>query len=280
VVDPLLEQALACVDDFYGRIFRNWPGAVTRVVGDCTLSYSGDTRLTGANHLWPQHPDALNDDVLADGAQFFAIYRAAWSVVLTDTYMPDWVERLEASVYYGRWSTPLMVLTDPPLYARRNPSSRVVRATTRQHIADAGRVMFRAFAWAAAQQPHGRPNTSRQRHPALSRFRGKSRRPARRSRYTRAWRESERRHTLPFGASATRHPDIAILDDLRGRGICASMQCVERGLRSYERLGYRSIGPRSTTASPSVRSLRAADAPPARLPIAPPAATIKAFARR
>ena len=33
MVDPLLEQALACVDDFDGRIFRNWPGAVTRVVG-------------------------------------------------------------------------------------------------------------------------------------------------------------------------------------------------------------------------------------------------------
>ena len=44
-VDPHLEAALACVDKFYARMFRDWPTALTRSTGDCTFSFSGDTRL-------------------------------------------------------------------------------------------------------------------------------------------------------------------------------------------------------------------------------------------
>lgn len=247
MVDPLLEQALACVDDFYARIFRNWPGAVTRVVGDCTLSYSGDTRLTGANHIWPQHPDALNDDVLADGAQFFAIYRAAWSVVLTDTYMPGWVERLEASGYYGRWSTPLMVLTERPLHARCNPSSRVVRATTRQHIADAGRVMSEAFASGSGVNNRiGRPEHLGS-DDILHYLAYAGDEPAACATVALCgdmagiWNVGTR-----TAFRRQRHATtlmIAILDELRARGIGASMLMASNaGLPLYERLGYRSLG--------------------------------------
>ena len=51
--DPLLGAAVACVDLFYARLFRDWPEAVNREGSGYLLAFSGDRRLTGANHLWP-----------------------------------------------------------------------------------------------------------------------------------------------------------------------------------------------------------------------------------
>lgn len=247
MVDPLLEQALGCVDDFYQRIFRNWPGAVTHVVGGCTLSYSGDTRLTGANHIWPRRPDALSEAVLADGARFFARFQAAWSVVLTDTYMPDWVERLEHDGYFGRWSTPLMVLTGAPRTTRGNSAGRVVRATTLQHIADAGRVMSEAFASGSGVNSRiGRREHLGARdilhylvyvddEPAACAT------VALHGEMAGIWNVGTR-----TGFRRQRHATtlmMAILAELREQGISASMlMASSAGKPLYEQLGYRQIG--------------------------------------
>ena len=247
MTDPLLEQALRCVDAFYQRIFRNWPGAVTQTIGDCIVSFSGDARLTGANHVWPQHPDALSEPVLHGAAQFFTRYHAAWSVVLTDPYMPGWVERLEASGYYGRWSTPLMVLTGPPRDLARNPDVRIVPATQQGHIADVGRVMSEAFASGAGVNNR----IGRAEHLGASDIL-----------HYLAYQDGEPSACATVALCGEmagiwnvgtryrfrrqRHATtlmLAVLDELRARGIEASMLMASSvGEPLYEQLGYRQIG--------------------------------------
>lgn len=247
MADPLLEQALACVDSFYQRIFREWPGAVTQVVGGCTISYSGDTRLTGANHIWPQHPDALSEAVLDDATRFFARYQAAWSVVLTDTYMPGWGKWLESGGYYGRWSTPLMVLEGVPRPIAHNPETRIVRATRREHIADAGRVMSEAFASGSGVNDR----ISRAEHlgagDILHYLAYVGDEPAACATVALCgdmagiWNVGTR-----YRFRRQRHATtlmLAVLSDLRARGIDASMLMASSvGQPLYEKLGYRTIG--------------------------------------
>lgn len=247
MADPLLEQALACVDSFYQRIFRDWPGAVTQTVGDCTVSYSGDTRLTGANHIWPQHPNALSEAVLDDATRFFARFHAAWSIVLIDTYMPGWGEWLESGGYYGRWSTPLMVLTGPPRAVRANPATRIVTASAPQHIADTGRVMAEAFASGAGVNNR----ISRAEHlgasdilhylayvdgePAACATIALCGEMAGIWNVGTRYRFRRQRHATTLM--------LAVLDDLRARDIQASMlMASSAGQPLYEQLGYRQIG--------------------------------------
>ncbi len=144
--DPLLEAALDCVDDFYARMFRTWPNAVNRMIGECTVSYSGDTRLTGANHVWPAQSESLNDEVLRIARRFFEEFHAAWSVVFTDSQMPIMADYLAGRGFTVRWSSPLMVLDRPPEPLEINPAVRVIRASRPQHIDDINLVMTEAFA--------------------------------------------------------------------------------------------------------------------------------------
>jgi ribosomal protein S18 acetylase RimI-like enzyme len=146
VVDSHLAMALACVEDFYARMFRDWPSAVTKSTGQCVLSYSGDTRLTGANHLWPQTCDALDDDALQAAIDFFSPYDAAWSVIYTDTYMPYAADFLRSRGYTMRWNSPLMMLDHQPYPLSINPTAKVIRASTPRHIEDIAHVMSEAFA--------------------------------------------------------------------------------------------------------------------------------------
>lgn len=245
--DPLLEPALACVDSFYQRIFREWPGAVTQVVGGCTISYSGDTRLTGANHIWPQHPDALSEGVLDDATRFFARYRAAWSVVVTDTYMPGWGEWLESGGYYGRWSTPLMVLAGPPRSVAYNRETCIVRARETAHIADAERIMAEAFASGSGVNNR----ISRPEHlgasDILHYLAYVDGQPAACATVALCgemagiWNVGTR-HRFRRQRHATSLM-LAVLDDLRAQGIDASMlMASSAGEPLYAQLGYRTIG--------------------------------------
>jgi predicted N-acetyltransferase YhbS len=143
--DSLLGAALDCVDHFYARMFRDWPEAVNRASETCTLSYSGDRHLTGANHLWPHTPDAVTPRALRDAEEFFDSYDAAWSVVYTDTFMPDVAALLDRHGYYRRWHSPLMVLDGPPKSLPTRFGTEVIRASTQQHLDDVRRVMNEAF---------------------------------------------------------------------------------------------------------------------------------------
>lgn len=145
MVDTYLAAALDCVDYFYARMFRDWPEAVSRRANDFTLSYSGAPRLTGANHLWPHTPGALTAPALAEALDFFAPYDAAWSVIYTDTFMPNAASFLQQHGYFRRWSSPLMVLDGPPRPLPRHPGAHVQRASTPQHIDDVRRIMAEAF---------------------------------------------------------------------------------------------------------------------------------------
>ncbi len=143
----LLETALNCVDDFYARLFRDWPEAVVRRVGDCTLSYSGNPRLNGANHLFPHTPDALTGAVLAEAEAFFAGYDAVWTVIFADRYMPHGEALFSERRYSPRWHSPLMVLDDLSLAPGEPPPFQpcVVRASTPEHLDDIIRVLRDAF---------------------------------------------------------------------------------------------------------------------------------------
>ena len=99
VVDVHLDAALDSIDYFYARMFRDWPQAVTRTHETFTLAYSGTTRLTGANHLWPRTPEAITPAALEAARSFFAPYCAAWSVVYADVWSP-YAGRLLADLGY------------------------------------------------------------------------------------------------------------------------------------------------------------------------------------
>lgn len=144
--DPLLGPAVACVETFYARLFRDWPEAVNQQADDYMLSFSGDRRLTGANHLWPYHADALTEETLAAAQAFFENLGAAWSVVIVDTFMPAAPGLLTGYGYHARWSSPLMVLDEPPRRLETNPGAPVIHATTPEQLEDVKRVMSEAFA--------------------------------------------------------------------------------------------------------------------------------------
>lgn len=140
-----------------------------------------------------------------------------------------------------------MVLTERPLHARCNPSSRVVRATTRQHIADAGRVMSEAFASGSGVNNRiGRPEHLGS-DDILHYLAYAGDEPAACATVALCgdmagiWNVGTR-----TAFRRQRHATtlmIAILDELRARGIGASMLMASNaGLPLYERLGYRSLG--------------------------------------
>lgn len=143
--DSYLEPALDSIDYFYARMFRNWPGAVTQSAGGVTISYSGDTRLTGANHLWLHAPNVLTARVLDAAARFFRPFHASWSVVYTDSYMPYAADLLDDLHFHVRWHSALMVLDHPPARLRAHPVARAIRVRTAAHVMDLRRVMTDSF---------------------------------------------------------------------------------------------------------------------------------------
>lgn len=149
LIDPMLETALVAIDDFYARLFRDWPEAITRRVGDCTVNYSGNPRLNGANHLFPHRPDALTEDVLDQAEAFFSEHNAYWTAIYTDRYMPEADALLAERDYSARWHSTLMVLDGSPSASVLRQMPRLyapaVRATTRDHLDDIVAVLRDAF---------------------------------------------------------------------------------------------------------------------------------------
>lgn len=143
----LLAAALACVDDFYARLFRDWPEAVVRQVGACTLSYSGNPQLNGANHVFPHAPDALTGAVLDEAETFFSRYGAVWTAIYADRYMPGGEALFAARRYSPRWKSALLALDDLVHLPRdeRPFHGRVLRASTPDHLDDIIRVLRDAF---------------------------------------------------------------------------------------------------------------------------------------
>ncbi|MBN1202953.1 MAG: GNAT family N-acetyltransferase [Anaerolineae bacterium] len=245
--DPYLAAALACANLFYDRMFRDWPEAVTRLSGACTLSFSGDTRLTGANHLWPHTPDAITKKTLDEARRFFELFQAAWSVIYTDTFLPGTDALLRQHGYYVRWSSPLMVLDRPPRPVPGNPHVNVIRAGTAQHIKAVALVLAEAFAISESINRR----VARVEHladPGILHYliydagdpaacatvvldgemagiwNVGTRYQFRRQRY----------------ATTIMH---ALLSDLRARGVTVTMlMASDAGRPLYERLGYRQIG--------------------------------------
>jgi GNAT superfamily N-acetyltransferase len=244
---PVLAAALACVDYFYARMFRDWPNAVTRTVDGCTFSYSGDTQLTGANHLWPNAPDALTPGVLFEAAQFFVPFHAAWSVVYTDTYMPRAADLMAEYDYSPRWHSPLMVLEGRPHRLPVNPVVRVVPVTTEQHLMAMGRVMSEAFATGYSVNQR----VARLEHlddPAITHYLvcdgvepATCATVAVYGEMAGVWNVGTRRRFRRQGYATAIM--CALLDDLWSQGITASMLMASTsGQPIYERLGYRQIG--------------------------------------
>ena len=242
-----LEAALLCIDAFYAMMFRDWPGAVTRSAGDCTLSYSGDGHLTGANHVWPHTPDALTPAVLAEAARFFAAFRAAWSVICTDAFMPAAVDFLRQKRYTLRWQSPLMALDRPPRRLPVHSNGRAIRAATPDHLRDMGLIMSEAFATSDAVNRR----ITRPEHLAGSDvihyilYAGEE--PASCATVTicgemaSIWNVGTRYSFRRQRCAATiMH---TILDDLAARGVTTSILLASSsGQPLYERLGYRQIG--------------------------------------
>jgi GNAT superfamily N-acetyltransferase len=245
--DPVLAAALACVDYFYARMFRDWPEAVTRTLGDCTVSFSGDTQLTGANHLWPHTPNALSPVALYEAGKFFAPFRAAWSAVYTDSYMPRAADLLAEYHYSVRWHSPLMALTTRPQRVTAHPAARVIRVTTEAELITMGQVMSEAFATTGTvNQRVARPDHLND--PAILHYllysgddpvscasvvvyEGMAG----------VWNVGTRRRFRRQGYATTLM--IALLDDLWEQGIAASMLMASpSGQPIYERLGYQHIG--------------------------------------
>ncbi|HML21708.1 MAG TPA: GNAT family N-acetyltransferase [Aggregatilinea sp.] len=255
MTNSYLPAALRCVDDFYAIMFRSWPTAVTRVQGRATLSYSGDTRLTGANHLWPGTPDAVTLEAIDAAHEFFAAYQAAWSVVYTDTYMPAARDVLIACGFYRRWSSPLMVLDGLPRPLAPNRLVTPLRATTLHHLHDVARVMSDAFLTdRATNQRIARPEMLD--HPAVSHYLiydgglpAACATVARSGDWAGIWNVG----TVP----RFRHKRyattimLALLDDLRASGCTTTMLMASpSGQPLYERLGYHIIGTTSYMGPP------------------------------
>lgn len=242
-----LAAALDCVDIFYARIFRDWPEAETQTVGDCTLSYSGNPRLNGANHIWPHTPDALTEDALAQAEAFFEPWAASWSAIYTDTFQPLAGTFLREHGYYPRWNSPVMVLDGQPHPARTRPDTTVILASHAGHLHDMGRVMYEAFA--TSQDVNQR--VARVAHLAddtiLHYLIYEGRDPvacatvATGNGMAGIWNVGTRYKYRRQGYASTIM--IALLDDLRARGFPVTMLMSSRdGRPLYDRLGYRQIG--------------------------------------
>jgi ribosomal protein S18 acetylase RimI-like enzyme len=243
----MLEAAQACIDAFYAAMFRDWPGAVTQAAGGCTLSYSGDGHLTGANHVWPGGPGALTLAVLDVATRFFAAFHAAWSVIYTDTYTPDAADLLDAHGYTLRWSSPLMALDRPPYRLRVRSGTAAIRATTPDHLRHMRPIMAEAFGTSDAVNRR----ITRPEHlddPGVAHYliyaNGT---PVSCATVTRCgdvaalWNVGTRRafRRQRFAATLVQ----AILDDLAAGGITTSILLASpSGQPLYERLGYRTIG--------------------------------------
>jgi GNAT superfamily N-acetyltransferase len=245
--DPLLGAALACADYFYTRMFRDWPDAVTRTVDGCTFSFSGDTQLTGANHLWPHTPDALTAGALHEAAVFFAPFHAAWSAIYTDTFMPRALDLLAEYDYSLRWHSPLMVLDGSPHDLPVNPAVRVVRVTTGPDLQHVGQVMSEAFATGHSVTRR----VIRPEHlddPTITHYLvydgdepATCASVAVSGGMAGVWNVGTRRRFRRHGYATTIM--LALLDDLRAQGISASMLMASpSGQPLYRRLGYRHVG--------------------------------------
>jgi hypothetical protein len=241
-----LQAALVCIDGFYARMFRDWPDAVTQQTESITLSFSGDTRLTGANHLWPRTPDAITALALHQAQAFFHRYQAAWSVLYTDSYMSGASDLLRDHDYYPRWNSPVMVLDALPNDLPPRRDTPVLRATTIQHLADIEVIMSEAFATGTAVnrrvvRPDHLPDPTISHYVAYA-----GQEPATcatvvicgemagiwnvGTRYK--FRRQRYATTIMF----------AVLDDLRARGYPVTMLMASpNGQPLYERLGYRHI---------------------------------------
>ncbi|WP_119067306.1 GNAT family N-acetyltransferase [Aggregatilinea lenta] len=250
-----LGAALRCVDDFYAIMFRSWPSAVTRTQDTFTLSYSGDTRLTGANHLWPVTPDAVTLDAIDAAYAFFAAYNAAWSVVYTDTFMPAAREVLIACGFYRRWSSPLMVLDGPPRSLPRNRHVTPQRAESLHHLHDVARVMSDAFLTdRATNQRIARPDMLD--HPDVTHYLiydtgqpAACATVARSGTMAGVWNVGTAPRYRHKGYATTIM--LALLDDLRADGCTATtLMASPSGQPLYEHLGYHTIGTTSYMGPP------------------------------
>jgi predicted GNAT family acetyltransferase len=257
--DPQLTVALDCVNFFYDHMFRDWPNAITRSLDGYTLSFSGDTRLTGANHLWLHDPDALTLSALEDANRFFKPFHAAWSVVCTNTYMPQAAEMLQDQGYYVRWSSPLMVLDTPHNSLRTNPAAQVIRASTPRHIEAVIAVMSEAFATdSSVNQRVARTNHLTD--PNIIHYLVYSggepaacATVALQGRMAGIWNVGTR-YIFRRQRFATTLM-CALLDDLRQNGCTAStLMSSASGLPLYEQLGYRQIGVTAYMGPPYYRS--------------------------
>ncbi len=260
-IDPLLTPALACVEEFYARMFRDWPTAITHHENGCTLSFSGDRHLSGANQLWPDAPDALTHTALDSAEAFFAAHAAAWSVLYVDALMLHAATLLQERAYYPRWSSPLMVLDVPPHRLPVHPGAAVIRATSPRHLEDVTRVMTEAFSTGnSVNQRVVRP--AHLDDPGIMHYlvyadgepaacatvalhggmagiwNVGTRRVFRRQRYA---------TTIMLG----------LLDDLRGRGFgISTLMASPSGQPLYEHLGYRHIALITYMGPPFVRTPR------------------------
>ncbi|MBN2303193.1 MAG: GNAT family N-acetyltransferase [Anaerolineae bacterium] len=245
--DPTLAAAQACIDWFYARMFRNWPGAITQTVGACTISFSGDVRLTGANHLWLHTPDALTLTTLRAAWRFFQPLDAAWSVIYTDRYHPRAAGFLQTRGFYVRWDSPLMLLDNPPLPIPVHPTAEVIPASTPEHLGHIRHVMGEAF----GTQDNVNQRVARPDHlddpDVIHYLIYEGAEPAACATVgivgdmAGVWNVGTRRRFRRQGYAATLM--TALLDDLRARGITATMLLASRvGEPLYTRLGYRVIG--------------------------------------
>ncbi len=245
--DPLLAAALAAINDFYARLFRDWPEAITRESGDCTLSFCGNPRLNGANHVFPHTPDALTHAVLDEDEAFFAAHHAVWTVIYTDAYMPEAGEILAERAYVARWHSPLMALDGAahPLPVR--PGTPAIRAATRTQIDDVVHILRDAFGTGSivsrrvVREAHIGDDAIRHylcyadQTPVAC-----ATAAIHASELATIWNVGTRQayRRMGFGAAIMR----GLLDDLREAGIAQTVLLASQdGLRLYENLGYHTL---------------------------------------
>lgn len=244
---PLLGMALDAIDDFYARLFRDWPEAVTRESGGCTLSFCGNPRLNGANHVFPHTPDALTHAVLDEAEVFFKTYHAVWTVIYTDAFMPGAQAVLAEREYSARWHSPLMVLDGAPHPLPPRPDTPVIRVATQDQIDDVVHVLRDAFGTNSlvsrrvVREAHIADDTIR--HYLC--YAGQT--PVtcattaiHANGLATIWNVGTRQayRRMGFGATIMR----GLLDDLRAAGVGRTVLLASQdGLRMYESLGYRTL---------------------------------------
>jgi GNAT superfamily N-acetyltransferase len=127
-----LSLALANIEDFYRRIYWHAPGAVTKTTPDYTVSYSGVPFLHSVNQLWLHRPEALNEELMARCARFFASHQAEYSIVFTEA-VPSSLALWLASRHFGeRYSSPIYAVHGLPRPYNAHRDARIVRACADQ----------------------------------------------------------------------------------------------------------------------------------------------------